>query len=215
MQVSRAVFGAERKAIGAVRGGGKGKKAKEAAKGAKKKKGIWPFGGKKVAEEASTCPSCGKETDPSWEACPYCRAPLGAEDAPAAAGPAVPGGGPKVPMVQGDKTMAIDIASLTKPKRGVVGWIVVMSGNQKGQDFRLLEGKNAIGAGADNDIVITDDYLSSKHATIRFEDGRYELIDADSTNGSFVNEKRATKEELIDNDTVRLGRTELRFKALY
>ena len=78
-----------------------------------------------------------------------------------------------------------------------------------------FEGVNHIGAGADNDIVITDEYLSSRHAAIRYEDGRYEFKDNDSTNGSFLNEKRVTKDELIDNDTIRLGRTELRFKALY
>lgn len=210
-----------------------GEKAQGAAKKAgggkspgKKKKSMswWPFGGKKDDAEAPTCPSCAKEVDPSWQACPYCRGALGAGAAAAARtpaaqapppGPPLAANVPNMPAIAGDKTMAIDLNKLTAPKRGVVGWLVCMSGNQKGLDFRVFEGVNHIGAGADNDIVITDEYLSSRHAAIRYEEGRYEFRDNDSTNGSFLNEKRVTKDELIDNDTIRLGRTELRFKALY
>ncbi len=195
---------------------------------AKKKKSMswWPFG-KKDEDAAPACGNCGKEVDPSWQACPYCRSALGAAApqaraaspagpaAPLPPGPPNPANMPNVPMVAGDKTMAIDLSKLAGPRRGVVGWLVCMSGNQKGLDFRIVEGVNHIGAGADNDIVITDEYLSSRHAAIRYEDGRYEFKDNDSTNGSFLNEKRVTKDELIDNDTIRLGRTELRFKALY
>ena len=123
--------------------------------------------------------------------------------------------GPVQATAGSNRTVAIDIAALKAPSRGVVGWIVALNGPQKGMDFRIMEGKNTMGAAADNDIVITDEYLSSRHSTIRYEDGRYEFIDADSTNGSYINEKRVTKEELIDNDTIRLGRTEFRFKALY
>lgn len=115
------------------------------------------------------------------------------------------------------KTMAIDLnaAGLANEIVGVVGWLVAMDGNHKGQDFRLHSGKNIIGTAADCDIVITDSYISSKHANIKFEDEQYILLDLDSTNGTCVNDHRVTKEELIDNDVVRLGRTNLKFKALF
>jgi hypothetical protein len=189
-----------------------------------KKKGWWPFGRKEAAAEAPACGSCGKEVDASWEVCPYCGTGLGAPKAPAGRPTMMPPGGAPVPaapppsggpMIAGNKTVAIDIEQLKGPKRELVGWLVVMSGNQKGLDFRIFAGKNSLGAAADNDIVITDDYLSSRHAVIRYEDGKYELVDNESTNGTYVNEKKVTREELIDNDTLRLGRTELRFKALY
>lgn len=218
-RVNAKIYGAEsaakQKARKAVSG------AAQSAGKKKKKMGWWPFGGKKDAAEAPTCGGCGKEVDATWEICPYCRTPLVDEGPPAApppGGPPLPNappgaGGP--PVVAGNKTVAIDIEKIKPPRRELVGWLVVMAGNQKGQDFRIYAGKNSLGAAADNDIVITDDYLSSRHATIRYEDSRYEIIDNDSTNGTFVNEKRVTKEELIDNDTLRVGRTELRFKALY
>lgn len=216
IKTGKAAEGAAKKAVG---------KGQPAEKKKTKKMGWWPFGGKTDDAAAPACPSCNKEVDPTWQACPYCRGALGPA-AQAQAAPPLPNrpGGmvpmnmnnvPNMPSVQGDKTMAIDISQLTGPKRSVVGWLVCMNGNQKGLDFRIFGGVNTIGAAADCDIVVTDEYLSSKHALIRYEDGKYEFKDNDSTNGSFLNEKKTTKDELIDNDTIRLGRTELRFKALY
>ena len=196
------------------------------AEGAKKKKkkkkprmSWWPFGGGDEEESIPACPQCNREVDESWQACPYCgygvaaagaAAPLPNQGAPAAAP------GPNLPQINGNRTQAIDIAQLKRPTRRLVGWIVVMNGAQQYTDHKVFEGVNSIGAAADNDIVVTDDYLSSKHASIRFEDNEYYFFDHDSTNGSYVNEKKVNnKEELIDNDTIRLGRTEFRFKALY
>ena len=113
----------------------------------------------------------------------------------------------------GDKTQFIQIVE-EGPKE-CVGWIVVLNGGLKGQDFRLVPGKNVIGTAADCDVVLTDQYLSGRHAVIRYEEGRFTLVDLDSTNGTFVNDERISKEELIDNDRLRLARSEVKFKALY
>ena len=114
------------------------------------------------------------------------------------------------------KTVAIDVSSLVDDRsQDVVGWIVCLNGALRGRDFRLVTGRNVIGTAADCDVVLTDPYLSSKHMAIRHEDGVFTLIDLDSTNGSFVNDRRISKTELIDNDKVRIGRTELKFKSLF
>ena len=78
-----------------------------------------------------------------------------------------------------------------------------------------MTGRNVMGTAADCDIVLTDPYLSSKHAVIRHENGEFMLIDLDSTNGTYWNEDKISKQELIDNDKARLGRTELKFKSLF
>ncbi len=115
-----------------------------------------------------------------------------------------------------ERTQAIDIRGLEKAQQQqVVGWIVAQSGNHRGMDFRLFDGKNVIGTAANCDLVVTDPYLSARHCTIRYENGNFMIIDLDSRNGTYVNQKRISKEELIDNDTVRLGKTEFKFKALY
>ncbi len=71
-----------------------------------------------------------------------------------------------------------------------------------------------MGTAADCDVVLTDPYLSSHHSVIRHENGEFTFVDLDSTNGSYVNERRVSREDLIDNDKIRLGRTELKFKSL-
>ncbi len=116
----------------------------------------------------------------------------------------------------GDKTQAIDISGLTDERStDVVGWVVALNGPLKGKDFRLVTGRNFIGTAADCEVVLYDPYLSTKHSVIRHENGEFQLIDLDSTNGSFVNDRRITKTELIDNDKIRIGRTEMKFKSLF
>lgn len=112
-----------------------------------------------------------------------------------------------------DKTQFIQVVE-DKPKE-CVGWVVALNGALKGQDFRLVPGKNVLGTAADCDIVLTDQYLSGRHSVIRYEEGVFTIVDLDSTNGTYVNDERTTKEELIDNDRIRLARTELKFKSLY
>ncbi|MFT7578512.1 MAG: hypothetical protein ACI9MR_000170 [Myxococcota bacterium] len=114
----------------------------------------------------------------------------------------------------GDKTQFIQ-AIVDDGPQACVGWLVALNTALKGQDFRLVDGKNMIGTAADSDIVLTDQYMSSRHAVMRHEDGIFVLVDLDSTNGTYVNDQKISKEELIDNDKVRLGRTELKFKSLY
>lgn len=116
-----------------------------------------------------------------------------------------------------NKTVAIRISDVEDEPLEVVGWLVALNGNHRGQDFRLHTDNNVIGTAADCDMVLTDPYLSSRHATIRHDarDGSFTIIDRNSTNGSYVNDKRVIQDELIDNDTLRLGRTELKFKALF
>ena len=117
---------------------------------------------------------------------------------------------------ESDKTQMVNVSEIMDDRaQDCVGWIVALGGGHRGHDFRLVTGRNVIGTAADCDIVLTDPYLSSKHAAIRHENGRFTLIDLDSTNGTYLNDRRISKEELIDNDKIRLGRTELKFKSLY
>lgn len=161
------------------------------------------------------CLSCGQNLQPDWDMCPFCGTPVGSmggQQSAAGNAPMVNAGMPE----NSEKTMAINIDELNlEARRPLVGWIVAQSGNQRGEDFRIYDGKNIIGTAADCDIVITDGFLSAKHCTIRHEGGNFQITDLDSMNGTFVNQKRCTKSDLIDNDTIRLGRTEFKFKSLF
>jgi len=114
-----------------------------------------------------------------------------------------------------ERTVAINLNDISRATfKPVVGWVVILNGELRGRDFRLVDGKNYMGTAADCDVVLTDPYLSSKHTVIRHENGTFTISDLDSTNGTFVNDRRITKYDIIDNDKIRLGRTELKFKSL-
>ncbi len=114
-----------------------------------------------------------------------------------------------------EKTVAIDLNQIAAGTfQPVVGWMVVLGGELRGRDFRLVDGKNTVGTAADCDVVLTDPYLSSHHAVVRHENGEFTLVDLDSTNGCFLNDKRCSRSDLIDNDKIRFGRTEVKFKSL-
>ena len=159
------------------------------------------------------CANCSAEMQPDWDICPYCGASAGQQYSAAP----IPVAGMGVqPLDERGKTIALSLDELNSTEqRHIVGWIVAQNGNHKGEDFRIYDGKNVIGTAADCDIVITDPYLSAKHCTIRHENGNYQIMDLDSMNGTFINGKRTRTDTIIDNDTVRFGKTEFKFKALF
>jgi len=98
----------------------------------------------------------------------------------------------------------------------VVAWIVVLNGAQKGEDFRLLEGKNTLGNAAASNITLSDPAVSAEHASINYKDGKFVITDLDSTNGTFINDdsEPLARVDLRDNDVIRVGETSLKFKCL-
>jgi hypothetical protein len=112
----------------------------------------------------------------------------------------------------GRRTVLLD----DKRRPPVVGWFVVLTGEQKGEDFRIREGQNTIGSAADADIVLRDIAISGKHASLRYKDEKFTITDLDSSNGTFLNDRTdpIAREELKDNDIVRIGEVSLKFKCL-
>lgn len=65
-----------------------------------------------------------------------------------------------------------------------------------------------IGRASDCQLLLDDDYVSTRHARISLGPAGYQLEDLGSTNGSFVNNQRiSTPTPIGPSDTVRIGRT--------
>ncbi len=79
------------------------------------------------------------------------------------------------------------------------------------QRFTLRAGRQAIGRGSDNDIVVDDPSVSTAHAWIINQHGRYLIMNTLSTNGTFVNDRRIHETSLKHGDHIRLGEAELVF----
>jgi ABC transport system ATP-binding/permease protein len=62
-----------------------------------------------------------------------------------------------------------------------------------------------IGRAPDNDIVIVDLSVSSYHAELRSVAAGYRIVDRDSLNGTFVNQRQVTTALLSEGDIVAVG----------
>ena len=63
-------------------------------------------------------------------------------------------------------------------------------------------------------IVLNDKFMSSRHAEIKAENGVWVLRDSSSTNGTYVNNRRIDRTELVDNDVIKFGSALIKFKSL-
>jgi len=68
-----------------------------------------------------------------------------------------------------------------------------------------------VGRKEDNDIVVDNPAISGHHCRISVQGGTYFVEDLDSTNGTFVNEKRIKKSGLHHNDVVGVAKHALVF----
>ncbi len=100
-----------------------------------------------------------------------------------------------------------------KRTRGAPRVLTITQGSQAGQSAALADGVILIGRGADAQLSLDDDYVSTRHArVVSGENGIY-LEDLGSTNGSYVNGQRITAPTTITmSDTIRIGKTILKLE---
>lgn len=89
---------------------------------------------------------------------------------------------------------------------------IVIKFNEKVIERVVTEKKRvSIGRTKDNDIVLENRGVSRKHAQIEFNDDSAIVIDNESLNGTFVNNRRISEEMLRDNDTIMIGKYSLEY----
>jgi len=98
--------------------------------------------------------------------------------------------------------------------RPFCGWLVVLEGSLQGEDFHLHEGRNIIGSSPPCEILLQDEGIEDRHASIRFSSNQWILTDLDSESGTLLNGKRIYRHELKDGDKIIIGKSLLRVKTL-
>jgi hypothetical protein len=96
----------------------------------------------------------------------------------------------------------------------IVGWIVALNGQDAYKTQRLKPGLTKIGTAPPADIVVNDGFMSTEHCQIACSPAGFTLIDNGATNGCYVNDRKVQKHELVDNDTITLGKTNFKFKSI-
>lgn len=90
-----------------------------------------------------------------------------------------------------------------------------VSSEVSGKTFSLDKSEVIIGRSPECDIVIQDNTVSARHARLIQRNNSWNIEDLDSTNGTFVNNKRVTKAyPLVGGEIIRLGKVELKFQAV-
>jgi pSer/pThr/pTyr-binding forkhead associated (FHA) protein len=85
-----------------------------------------------------------------------------------------------------------------------------------GQSFRILPGAvRTLGRATGADFIVDAALVSRLHCRIEAGEDKLEVIDLESTNGTYVNDKRIERARLTSGDRLRVGRVELKVeKAL-
>lgn len=127
----------------------------------------------------------------------------------------------KIEPVGSDENTVLDPGSSTKDFNGER--TVILGGNTMstqiltlnfkvgsfaGQSFELNEQGGTIGRADTNTIILKENSVSSKHATVTFSDGDFRIKDENSSNGVFVNGEKVVEKVLNDGNTLKLGSNE-------
>jgi uncharacterized protein YkwD len=92
------------------------------------------------------------------------------------------------------------------------GLLALNPGDGKARELRLGKREITVGSDQGNDLTVLGGGVSRRHAVIRYRAGRYELLELNSTNGTFVNNKRIVASTLLkDGDEIRFGAARFTF----
>jgi serine/threonine protein kinase len=90
--------------------------------------------------------------------------------------------------------------------------LIATGGPLAQQTFTIASQGLSIGRHGDNDIVLTDELMVSRHhAIIVPEQGQYVLYDRDSANGTWVNEQRAFRHVLAPGDRIQIWNSQFAY----
>ena len=89
--------------------------------------------------------------------------------------------------------------------------LLVSYRNRKRRRVALRQTVLTIGRAEDSGLVLSDEFVSTKHAELRLENRKLVLIDLGSTNGTLVNGKPVERKELAEGDKITIGHYDLVF----
>lgn len=89
-------------------------------------------------------------------------------------------------------------------------WILQGSADEQPVVFRLRQGAvKTLGRAPAADLIVDAALVSRVHCRLEAGDAAVQVVDLQSTNGTFVNDQRVDKGILTEGDRLRVGRVEL------
>ena len=145
-----------------------------------------------------SCDACGHNNEAEANFCSSCGAGLHQEETTLAYA---------IPDAGGEETAD------GLRRDGNYGVLEVLSGPKKGSRFALSEQTTSAGRHPDSEIFLDDVTVSRRHAVIERIEDHYQVRDAGSLNGTYLNRERVDDAILTDGDEVQVGKFKLVFVA--
>ncbi len=142
------------------------------------------------------CRRCGHDNEAGANFCSSCGASLGTADQTTVTIAAIED------RVELDEELAPVLAELPQG----VGMVVVRRGPNAGSRYLLDRDQTTIGRHPESDIFLDDITVSRRHAVIERIPAGYNLSDAGSLNGTYVNHERVERAPLSHLDELQIGR---------
>jgi pSer/pThr/pTyr-binding forkhead associated (FHA) protein len=147
------------------------------------------------------CRRCGHDNEPGANFCSSCGASLGDADETTAS----------LGLIEDRQQLEAALGALLDDLPADMGMLVVRRGPNAGSTFALDADETSIGRHPDSDLFLDDVTVSRRHAVVRRVPDGYEISDAGSLNGTYVNGERIDTAPLTDMDEVQVGRFVLTF----
>jgi diguanylate cyclase (GGDEF)-like protein len=93
------------------------------------------------------------------------------------------------------------------------GCLIFIAGERIGRKLELRVGELMVGRDPNSDVMINSDLVSRQHAKFVTVGEATQLVDLDSTNGTYVNDQRIRQRSLIDGDRVAIGKVVMKYLA--
>jgi diguanylate cyclase (GGDEF)-like protein len=108
-----------------------------------------------------------------------------------------------------EKTSVHSISDLLGQAQQQSAYLIVISAKSPagiGRMFKLDKAETVLGRSSDAQFQVEDDGISRKHAkVVAIGDGRFQLVDMGSTNGTFLNGLKVSSATLHDGDKIQIG----------
>ena len=114
-----------------------------------------------------------------------------------------------VVSLEGDATSGIAF----RGRRRSMASLFVIQGPDRGRRYELTAESVAIGRESSNCIQLHDTEASRQHVELRKVESSYEVVDLESSNGTYVNNDRIVSHVLQNGDRLEIGRTRMIFTA--
>jgi len=148
------------------------------------------------------CRRCGHQNEPGANYCSSCGTPLTGDDDETTL---------SLAALEDRQAIEEEFGDLLAEVPEGTAVLVVRRGPNKGSTFMLDRTVTSLGRHPDSDIFLDDVTVSRRHAEITRNDRGYEVRDAGSLNGTYVDHERVDVAPLRDLNEVQVGRFVLTF----